>query len=62
MLRSSRQNFEIFLVTYISRSTYIQNAAIEWNDFQIAVLMNWDEYKKHKQLQSIAIKCQLIYV
>lgn len=34
--------------------TAIQAAAIECDDFQMAVLMNWVECKKHKKLRSIS--------
>lgn len=34
----------------------IQGSAIECDEFQIAVLINWVAYKKHKKLQSVSSK------
>jgi hypothetical protein len=39
----------------------IQNAAVDYDDFQIAVLMNWVKCKKQKYYGVLVVKCHLMY-
>jgi len=37
----------------------IQRAALEWDDSQTAVLMDWVEYKKQRSYGVSVVKCHL---
>jgi hypothetical protein len=52
----SRRSLKVFALRTAELTWIIKNVAIECDYFQIAVLMNWVEYKKHKKLRSISSK------
>ena len=49
--------FHIFMITRCGSLWLMSDVAIACDDFQVAVLMNQDEYEKHRNYELSAVKC-----
>jgi hypothetical protein len=60
-LTADNERFASNVKYFTPLPTCLEHAAREYDDFRIAILINWVEHKKHKHYGISAVKCHLIF-